>query len=35
MKTAGGTMPRFGCFQRISASQVVTRLVRKSTSGWK
>src|SRR6476646_7946383 len=32
-KIDGGTMPRLGCRQRINASQVVTRPLRRSTSG--
>jgi len=34
MNSLGGTRPRVGWFQRIRASQPVTRLVRISTWGW-
>ncbi len=34
MNSAGETMPRSGCGQRNSASQVEIRLVRKLKSGW-
>ena len=34
MNSAGETMPRTGCGQRNSASQVEIRLVRRLKSGW-